>query len=103
MSYMSKIPYLNMVGSLMYAMICTRIDLAYPMSFLSRYMKNLDKAHWEALKWVLKYVKGSLNHDLKYGGEADVLNDIIKGYTNYDFAKFLDSKKIPFWIPFHLL
>lgn len=48
--FMDHIHYPIIVGSLMYDMICIRPNLAYPMSVLSRYMKNLGKAHWEALK-----------------------------------------------------
>lgn len=48
--YMDMVPYANVVGSLMYAMLCTRIDLAYPISNLCRFMSNVGKRHWEALK-----------------------------------------------------
>ena len=41
--YMSKVPYSSVVGSLMYAMVCSRLDLAYAMSLVSRYMSNLIK------------------------------------------------------------
>ena len=56
-SYMSKVPYASGVGCLMYAMICTRPDLAYAISLVSRYMSNPSKIHWLALKWVLQYLK----------------------------------------------
>jgi ATP-binding cassette subfamily B (MDR/TAP) protein 1 len=38
--YMSKVPYCSDVGSLMYAMVCSRQDLSYVMSTVSRYMSN---------------------------------------------------------------
>ncbi|XP_022863886.1 uncharacterized protein LOC111383922 [Olea europaea var. sylvestris] len=56
--YMSKVPYSNVIGSIMYLMICTRSDLDFAVSTLSRYMANLGPEHWEALKWLLKYLKG---------------------------------------------
>lgn len=56
---MLKIPYSNAVGSLMYSMTCTRPDLAFAMSVISRYMSDPGKSHWEAVKWVIRYLKGS--------------------------------------------
>jgi len=43
----------------MYVMVCTRPDLAYVVSIVSRFMHNPGKAHWEAVKWILRYLKGS--------------------------------------------
>ena len=43
--YMSKVSYSSAVGSLMYVMVCSRPDLAYDMSLVSRYMSNPDKEH----------------------------------------------------------
>ena len=57
---MSNVPYSSTVGSLMYAMICTRPDLSHTVSVVSRYMHNPGKDHWEAVKWILRYVKGSI-------------------------------------------
>ena len=47
---MSRVPYANAVGSLMYAMVCTRPDLAYVVSTVSRFMSNPEKQHWEAVR-----------------------------------------------------
>ena len=41
--YMSKVPYSSTIGSLMYAMVCTRLDIAHVVVVLSRYMNNLGK------------------------------------------------------------
>ncbi|GKC04019.1 hypothetical protein Tco_0995629 [Tanacetum coccineum] len=37
---MSKVPYANAVGSLMYLMVCTRLDIAYAVSVVSKYLAN---------------------------------------------------------------
>ena len=47
---MSKVPYASAVGCLMYAMVCTRPDLAHVVSVVSKYMTNLGKQHWDAVK-----------------------------------------------------
>jgi len=47
---MSRVPYASAVGSLMYAMVCTRTDLAYAVSTVSRFMSNPGKQHYEVVK-----------------------------------------------------
>jgi hypothetical protein len=42
---MSHVPYANAVGNLMYAMVCTRPDIAHAVGVLSRYMSKPGKEH----------------------------------------------------------
>ena len=58
---MSKVPYSNAVGSLMYAMLCTRPDISHAVWIVSRYMHNLGKEHWKAVKWILRYIQKTLD------------------------------------------
>ena len=44
--YMAHVPYASLVGSLMYAMVCTRLDISQAVSMVSHYMHNLGKGHW---------------------------------------------------------
>src|SRR4051812_5812458 len=67
-AYMNSIPYANIVGSLMCVMVYTRPDIAYVVGLVSRYMANPGKSHWQALKWILRYINGSLNRVPIYGG-----------------------------------
>lgn len=62
---MSLIPYANIVGNVMNLTICTRPDVAYAISVASRYMADPGRGHWAALKWILKYLKGSMKVGLK--------------------------------------
>ena len=50
---MSNIPYSSVVGSLMYAMVCTQPDIAHATRVVNRYMSNLDMEHWSVVKWIL--------------------------------------------------
>jgi hypothetical protein len=68
---MSRVPYSSTVGSLMYAMVCTRPDIAHAVGVVSRYMNNLGKEHWEAVKWILRYLRGTANHALCFGGSRN--------------------------------
>ena len=50
MEYMSKVPYASAVGSLIYAMVYTRLDISHEVGVVSRYMNNPGKEHWMAVK-----------------------------------------------------
>ncbi|GJU40764.1 retrovirus-related pol polyprotein from transposon TNT 1-94 [Tanacetum coccineum] len=82
---MSKVSYANDVGSLMYLMVCTRPDIAYAVSIVSRYLANPCKNHWEAVKWILKYLKGTVDVGLVYvrdqGKHVHVDSFVDAGYA----------------------
>ena len=69
---MVKVPYSSVVGSLMYAMVCTRPDIAHVVGVVSIFLKNPGKEHWEAVKWILRYLRGTqmnvcfLEHQIQY-------------------------------------
>lgn len=86
---MSSVPYSSAVGSLMYAMVCTRPDIAHAVGTVSRFLSNPGKEHWEAVKWILRYLKGTTKICLCYGGAISIL----EGYTDADMAGDLDSRK----------
>ena len=58
---MSHVPYASAVGSIMYAMVCTQPDISHAISVVSQYMDRPGKGHWQAVKWILRYLKGSTN------------------------------------------
>jgi len=43
----------------MYGMICSRPDLTHAIIVVSRFKADPRHAHWEALKWVLRYLNGN--------------------------------------------
>jgi hypothetical protein len=65
---MSRVPYSSIVCSLMYAMVCTRPDIAHAVEVVGRYMNNPCKEHWEEVKWILRYLRGIATHALCFGG-----------------------------------
>ena len=56
---MSSILYSSVMGSLMYAMVCTRLDIAHSVGTVSRFLSNPGKEYWETAKWILRYLKGT--------------------------------------------
>ncbi|OAE22276.1 hypothetical protein AXG93_3491s1170 [Marchantia polymorpha subsp. ruderalis] len=89
---MSKIPYDKTVGSLMYLMISTRPYIAMAMSKLSRYMSNPMKMHWKAVKWILRYLKGTMDYDLLFDAKSLNVKSLI-GYVDADYEQDLDGRK----------
>ncbi|XP_041011256.1 secreted RxLR effector protein 161-like [Juglans microcarpa x Juglans regia] len=90
--FMQQIPYANMVGSVMYAMVCTRPDLTYAISVVSRFMSNPGKAHWQATKWLLRYISGTTNLGLKYGSNVKKGCE-LEGFVDADYAGNVDTRK----------
>ena len=82
-------PYASVIGSLMYAMVCTRLDIAHVVGVVSRFMSRPGKQHWEAVKWILRYLKGSSDTCLCFTGASLKL----QGYVDADFAGDIDSSK----------
>jgi hypothetical protein len=52
--YMSRVSYSSTVDSLMYAMVCTRENIAHAVGVVSMYMNNPSKEYFEAVKWILR-------------------------------------------------
>ncbi|KAJ9566010.1 hypothetical protein OSB04_001976 [Centaurea solstitialis] len=88
-AYMARVSYSSAVGSLMYAMICTRPDLAYAVSMVSRYMANPGKEHWKAVQWIFRYLKGTTNLCLHFGRNSSG----VLGYTDSDYGKDIDNRR----------
>nr|GEX44971.1 zinc finger, CCHC-type [Tanacetum cinerariifolium] len=74
----SQLEYSRVIGCLMYAMTCTRPDIAFFVGKLSMYTSNPGTQHWKAIQRVLKYLKKTLDYKLTYTGYPLVL----EGYTD---------------------
>ena len=55
--HMRKIPYASAIGSIMYTMLCTRLDVSFALSVTSRFQSNYGDEHWAAVKIILKYLR----------------------------------------------
>ena len=86
---MDKVPYASAIGSLMYAMVCTRPDIAHSVGVVSRFLSNPGKKHWAAVKWILRYLHSTSKMCLSFGNA----NPVLVGYTDADMAGDVDSRK----------
>ena len=87
---MKSVPYTSAIGSIMYAQICTRPDLAFTTGMLGRYQVNPGKEHWKAVKKTFRYLQGTKDLMLTYR-KTDALE--IVGYSDADWAGCVDIKK----------
>jgi hypothetical protein len=82
--------YREVVGSLVYAMTCTRPDLSYVVTKLSQHLNRPLRSHWVAAKHVLRYLKGTLDRELCFQkGETSLI-----GYSDADWASSSDRHSI---------
>ncbi|KAH9718140.1 hypothetical protein KPL71_022099 [Citrus sinensis] len=88
--YMARVPYASAVGSLMYAMVCTRPDISQAVSMVSRYMHNPGKNQWLAVKWILRYLYETVDVGLLF--KKDCGQQCV-GYCDSDFAGDLDKRR----------
>ncbi|KAL6544029.1 hypothetical protein OROGR_010526 [Orobanche gracilis] len=86
---MKLVPYASAVGSLMYAMLCTRPDICHALGMVARYQSNPGPGHWIAVKHILKYLKRTKEHMLVY--QSDTLCPVR--YTDSDFSSDKEKSK----------
>ncbi|GKD77924.1 zinc finger, CCHC-type containing protein [Tanacetum coccineum] len=87
--------YSRVIGCLMYAMTCTRPDIAFAMGKLSWYTSNPGTQHLQAIQWVLKYLKKTMDYRLTYTGYPSVL----EGYTDASWiSNTEDNSSISGWV-----
>ncbi len=87
---MVKVPYQQAVGSLMYAMLCIRPDLVYPISVVSQHMANPSLEHWIVVKHIFQYLQGTLQFKLCFRG---LTPQGLVGYCDADWAGDLEDRR----------
>ena len=75
---MAQLEYASALGSLMYAAHCTRVDIAYAVSKLSRFTSNPSIKHWKAIERIFRYLKGTKEYSLHYTN----FPKILEGYSD---------------------
>lgn len=79
-SKIDKLWYAKAIGSLMYAMLGTRPDIAFAVSLYSRFLGNPTQQQMDAVKWILRYLKGTIDMILCFFGPLVALI----GYNDTD-------------------
>ena len=97
---MARVPYSSAIGSMMYVivMVCMRPDISHVVSVVSRYMASPGKSHWNAMKWILRYLRGTSKACLEFGRSSSSL----VGYVDSDYTGDLDKRISLTWYVFTL-
>jgi hypothetical protein len=74
-----QVPYLSVVGALMYLANSTRPDIAFAVNLLARHSAKPTQRHWVGVKTVLRYLNGTRDLGLFYSRNQD---PILLGYTD---------------------
>ncbi|GJW42992.1 hypothetical protein Tco_0071791 [Tanacetum coccineum] len=87
--HMQNVPYASVVGSIMYAVRCTRPDFAFAQNITSWFQQNPGELHWTAMKNILKMRGQWTGKDSKPKYYGNVLlerscNTIVSSYREAD-------------------
>jgi hypothetical protein len=74
---MRVIPYASAIGSIMYAMIYTCLDISYALSATNRYQSNYGYTHWSIIKNILKYLRRTKGALFVLGGDGVVTSMVL--------------------------
>ncbi|GJQ91942.1 hypothetical protein Tco_0003081 [Tanacetum coccineum] len=89
---MQNVPYASAMGSIMYAVRCTRPDVAFAQNITSRFQQYPGELHWTAVKNILKYLRNTKDMFLVYGG--DIKQELrISCYTDAGYLTDADDLK----------
>ncbi|GKE42853.1 retrotransposon protein, putative, ty1-copia subclass [Tanacetum coccineum] len=90
---MSNVPYASVVGSIMYAVRCTRPDVTFAHNITSRFQQNPGELYWTTVKNILKYLQNTKDMFLVYGG--DMKRELrVSWYTNAGYLMDADDLSI---------
>lgn len=85
-----KVPYQQLIGSLMYLAVLTRPDIMYSVSFLSQFNNSFNNKHWMYAKRVLKYLNKTKSFGLTYTREG---NSELVGYVDADWGNNIVDRR----------
>ena len=77
-----KVPYLSAIGALMYLANNTRPDIAFSVNLLARYINAPTKRHWDGIKHLFRYLKGTIDLGLFFQSRNDA---ILTGYDDVGY------------------
>jgi hypothetical protein len=85
------IPYATTIGSIMYAALGTRPDLAFSVQHLSQFTTSYGQEHWTAIKYALRYLKGTRNGGIVFKKDAGLNLEL---FVDSDYANRTDALSI---------
>jgi hypothetical protein len=92
---LAKLPYKALIGSLLYAALTTRMDIAFAVSYLSRFSTCYSDQHWRCAKHVLRYLQGTRRKGLFYpfADPSSISPPTLTLYADADFAHCKQTRR----------
>eukprot|EP00253_Pinus_taeda_P034735 PITA_34735 len=91
---MSRVPYASAVGSLIYAIVCTKPNIAHVVGVLSMFTSKPRKEHWTVVKRLFRYLHGTSDYGLCHQGRQGLDRVLdIRGFVDVEWAGDLDQKR----------
>jgi hypothetical protein len=87
---MSKVLCANAIGCLIYATVCTKLDLAHTFSVVSKFLSN-SRQYWDAVKWIFIYLKGTIDYGIIFSKHHG--NPLAVRYVDANYACDLDDRR----------
>ncbi|KAG5871047.1 hypothetical protein JTB14_021194 [Gonioctena quinquepunctata] len=87
---LTNIPYREAVGSLMFAAVVSRPDIAYSVGVASRFLNDPSKTHWNAVKRIIRYLNATSELGIHYSKEEQLQ---LSGFSDSDYASDKDTRK----------
>lgn len=83
-------PYREAVGSLLYLSMVTRPDIAFAVNAVSQHSVNPQKVHWNAVKRILKYLKGTTSYGILFDAESKF--NRVESFSDADYASNVENR-----------
>jgi hypothetical protein len=87
---MRSVPYISAIGSIIYLAISTRPDISFAVGRLARYNANPGPAHWQAVKHLFRYLKGTMDYKLSLAPDITT-SELFVGYSDADYGGCKDT------------
>ena len=75
----------------MQVQFCTRPDLAHVVSTISKYMANPSREHWNAVKWIFRYLNGTAGYGILFARQHG--DNSMVGYVDSNYAGNIDDRR----------
>ena len=85
-------PYREMLRSIMYIMLNSRLDLCYPVGYMGRYQQNPSLEHWKSLNRIVRYLNGTKANELSLYRHPEKPH--IIGFANADWGSYINDRKL---------
>lgn len=86
-----NVPFREIVGSLMFLATVSRPDIVYAVNSVSKYLSKHNQSHWRAAKRIVAYLKGTIDHGIKY--QKNNSSSELIGFVDADFAGDVETRR----------